>query len=705
MPNLVLSAQLVRDFAKLPKDVVGKVTDLVVNFEQQAFAGAHLEAPNAARDPLARTVRIDNFWRGVVHAPEQGDTYLMLRIMPHDDAYKWAQRNVIRINKASGGIEIVDVARVEEAVIATPIPISSDEPNLFAAISDATLHQLGILADVLPLVRFVRTEEQLLALAALLPQGQGDVLFRLAEGATPDEVWAEIAGDGLKVVIDPNDIEAALRRDVTAAEFVAVHGPEELLEILSKPLDLWRVFLHPTQRKIAYAPVFSGPVRVTGGAGTGKTVVAMHRAKALADQLADDQPILFTTFTRNLTSVIGRNLEVLGGKSLRSRITVANVDKIATQVVRDAEGARPLILSDVEEKRAWDQAIETTSSEHDRSFLKSEWEQVVLGQAINTRDDYLRAARPGRGGRLDRRQRLAIWETIEAFGSYQRDTGKRSFLQLALEAAGYLQARVVKPYAAVIVDEAQDLHPAQWRMLRAAVAEGPNDMFVVGDAFQRIYSSRTTLSKVGVHVVGRSYRLRINYRTTRQILNWAVALLKGVEADDLDGETETLTGYRSLLSGGPPTFEGFTSTAAEADHLVDWVRALLERDFDNNEIAVACRTNATRDYIAGVLKAHGIPVQVIEGDIDPDAGRVSVGTMHRMKGLEFRAVAVADCSHGSVPLPVAIVPENIDAKAHDRSLETERSLVFVACTRSREVLSVTWSDRPSEFLIATGVAT
>lgn len=703
MPALVLSARMMRDLADVPRDVYGKVTDLTVNFGQQAFAGAHLEKPNAARDPRIRTVRIDNFWRGVVAAPEHGDTYLLLRIMPHDDAYNWAARNVLRVNSATGGVEILDVAEVEDAVALAHTAAAPDEPALFDAVSDTTLQDLGVTPTVLPLVRAVRNEEQLIALADLVPQNQASVLLRLADGATPEEVWSEIVGDGPKVAVDVDDFEAALRRDATAAEFVAVSGPDDLMDVLSKPLDLWRVFLHPTQRRIAYRPEYNGPVRVTGGAGTGKTVVAMHRAKALAETLADDQPILFTTFTKNLTGIIGRNLEVLGGKALRSRVTVANVDKIAVQVVRDAEGARPQVLSMTEERQAWDRAIESTSSEYDREFLKSEWEQVVLAQAISTRDEYLRAARPGRGGRLDRRQRLAVWETIEAFGSNQRDTGKRTFLQLSLEAAGYLQGRVVKPYAAVIVDEAQDLHPAQWRMLRAAVAEGPNDMFLVGDAFQRIYSNRTTLSKVGVHVVGRSYRLRINYRTTREILHWAVALLKGVEADDLDGESDTLAGYRSLLRGSVPTFHHLSSSGAEAAYLVDWVKSLQARGFDNNEIAIACRTNATRDHIEASLKAAKVPTQVIEGDLDPESGLVSVGTMHRMKGLEFRAVAVADCGRGSVPLPAAVVPENLDARAHARSLEAERSLLFVACTRSREVLSVSWSGQPSEFIAATGV--
>ncbi len=705
MPRLVLSAGMFRDLGRMPHDVQTKVADLVVNFDQQAFAGAHLEPLHAPKDPQARTVRIDNFWRGVVRAPEQGDTYFLLRIMPHDDAYAWAKRNRLRVNPATGGIEIVDVVEVEEAAKAIEAGASAGAAAtvpMFAAVSDHDLVRLGVSQDVLPLVRNMRTDDQLLALVALLPLNQGDVLLHLAGGASPEEVWAQIAIAGPKEVVDPEDLEAALERDASGAEFVSVTGPDELVDILSKPLELWRVFLHPTQRRIAYRETYNGPVRVTGGAGTGKTVVAMHRAKALGERLGADQPILFTTFTKNLTSVIARNLEVLGGKALRNRVTVVNVDRLASQVVRDAEGSQPRILSNVEERAAWEKAIEVTSSAFDVSFLQNEYEQVILAQAITSRDEYLRAARPGRGGRLDRRHRVNVWEAVEAFGAEQQQTGKRTFLQLALEAAGYLQTRSVKPYAAVIVDEAQDLHPAQWRMLRAMVAEGPNDMFVVGDAYQRIYGNRTTLSKVGIHVVGRSFRLRINYRTTRQILNWAVALLEGVEADNLDGENESLAGYRSVLTGGQPSFAGCTNLSSETKAVIKWVATLQGQGYTNNEIAIACRTKDIRDDFLAAFKSAGIPAQAIEGDLDAEASAVSVATMHRMKGLEFRAVAVAHCAKGSVPLPAAIVPENVDAKAHAQSLEAERCLLFVACTRARDALLVTWSGQPSEFLVATG---
>ena len=314
MPRIVLSSSMLRDYARLPQDVAGKVSNLITNFAQQAFAGAHIETPKAARDPQARTVRIDNFWRGVVMAPVRGDTYFLLRVMAHDDAYTWAQRNLFRINSATGGIEVVDIAEAEAVADTLALAPAADDPLVFAGLSDKTLLDLGVASDVLPLVRTIRSDDQLEALALLLPLAQGEVLLDLAGGKTPEEVWGQLAGRNATETIDTGDFEAALQRDVTAAEFVTIDGPEELLDVLSKPLDLWRVFLHPDQRRLAYRATYSGPVRVTGGAGTGKTVVAMHRAKALADRLDRPvgKPILFTTFSRNLAQAIEADLRSHG---------------------------------------------------------------------------------------------------------------------------------------------------------------------------------------------------------------------------------------------------------------------------------------------------------------------------------------------------------------------------------------------------------
>jgi protein tyrosine phosphatase (PTP) superfamily phosphohydrolase (DUF442 family) len=705
--RLALSIDVLRDMISLPKNIANKVADAYTKITDQTHAGMHLEKLAQAADARVRTIRIDLTYRGVVLAPETGDTYLLMRVLHHDDAYDWAKRNKFGVNAMTGAIEVVDFDHAVRAMDDATALVAADtkQPPIFDKFADKVLTGLGIRADFLPIIRGVSTEDQLLSLAAALPQAQGDVLLHLADGDTPEEAWAQLAPEPESGSIDVEDFDAALDRAVTSATFMTVQGPDDLLDALSKPFDVWRVFLHPTQRKIAYRPSYPKPARVTGGAGTGKTVVALHRAKHLADTLAPDQPILFTTFTRNLTNVIQRNLELLGGKSLQARITVSNVDRLAAQIVRDAEGTKPLILSDADEVELWGEAIEEANCEFDVAFLRLEWTQVILAHDLTSRDEYLRAARPGRGSRLDRRQRMNVWAAIEAFGGLQRRSGKRTFLQLSVDATGYAAARAVRPFASVIVDEAQDLHPAQWRFLRALAAEGANDMFIVGDAYQRIYGNKTTLSKVGIDIVGRSFKLRLNYRTTHEILHWATALLDGVEADDLDGGADTLQGYRSLLRGSAPRFHGATSAAAEMASLVRWVTELTEGGFEEAEIGIACRTRAMSETVRHALTNADINCIVLDGSDEPSGDRVSVSTMHRLKGLEFRAVAVVDCSRWSVPLPAAIVPENVDAKHHLASLTTERSLLFVACTRARDELLVSWSGQPSEFIVATGVAT
>ena len=211
-----------------------------------------------------------------------------------------------------------------------------------------------------------------------------------------------------------------------------------------------------------------------------------------------------------------------------------------------------------------------------------------------------------------------------------------------------------------------------------------------------------TLSKVGINIVGRSHRLRINYRTTQQILHWATALLNGVEADDLDGGHDDLVGYRSLLSGGPPQLVGCDSSADENRQLVAWIEDLSGRGFEHDEIAIAARTRDTCARVEAALSRAGLAVRVLEGDDDGPSSAISVASMHRLKGLEFRAMAIVDCSRGSMPLPGAMAPANVDPNEHVRSLQAERSLLFVACTRAREVLRVSWSGTPSEFITERG---
>jgi superfamily I DNA/RNA helicase len=257
----------------------------------------------------------------------------------------------------------------------------------------------------------------------------------------------------------------------------------------------------------------------------------------------------------------------------------------------------------------------------------------------------------------------------------------------------------VKPYRHIVVDEAQDLHEAQWRLLRAAVVEGPNDMFIVGDSHQRIYDRRTTLSRVGISIRGRSHRLRINYRTTHEILRFAMVLLGEEEFDDLDGEldAQTTSTYHSFLHGDDPVLSASRTGGEQLGALSEQIGSWLADGVAEHEIGIACRQTRDVDRILSYLNERGIRAAQLSVGAQTSSG-VSVGTMHRMKGLEFRYVAVAHVDDETVPMRWALADKADDAAQHRSDLLMERCLLYVACTRAREGLWVGWHGQPSRFL-------
>lgn len=480
-------------------------------------------------------------------------------------------------------------------------------------------------------------------------------------------------------------------------------GEDELVAVLALPLAQWRTYLHASQRQLAYRQSYNGSVRVTGGAGTGKTVVAMHRAKVLADRLPEDAPaqqILFTTFTRNLAQVIGRDLRLLGGGDVLEAVEVLNVDRLAFRVVQEAEGAQPHVISGEQLGELWQDVVDVHGIEHTPAFLHSEWEQVILAQGCTSRSDYFTAVRAGRGLRLDRRGRAEVWKAVELLYQRLAESGRRTYLQLAQAAAGYLAARAVKPYRHIVVDEAQDLHEQQWRLLRAAVAEGPDDLFIVGDSHQRIYDRRSSLSKVGIKVVGRSYKLRINYRTTHEILGWALSLLGEGDFDDLDLGTDShdFAGYHSFLHGQPPEVSANRSKREEYEALAQRVGRWVSQGVAPEDIGIAVRGASNIEPIRNAVRTVG-QQEVVALDQTLETGEgVRIGTMHRMKGLEFRCVAIADVDDDTVPSRHALTDRHADEVQFRADLQRELCLLYVACTRAREELWLGWSGKPSRFL-------
>ncbi|MGV9530191.1 UvrD-helicase domain-containing protein [Streptomyces cellulosae] len=707
MPRLAFAQSFWDGYETLEKPVRAGVRKAMAKFqalsaaELNADKGLHLESVENARDKRMRTIRITDFWRGVVLAPDDGsDVFLLVNVLPHDDAYTWAAKRLYSANSATRALEVRNAVALDELTPVYETAARTAPQLLFEHLSDGTLRELGIDDQVLRAARSLANKAQLEAFSTLLPEDQLEVLQYLAEGFSPEDVYRDVVA-----VRRPADAPAEPVEDLatvianTPARIRLVTGPEELEEALDKPFAAWRVFLHPSQRRVAYRTSFGGPVQVTGGPGTGKTVAALHRVKHLLGR-SDDNRVLLTTYTNALAAGLREMLGLLLDEDveLLARVDVTTVDAFANGVARAGSAAAPKPVGDRDQRQLWEKVVKQIGLPFNARFLAQEYRHVVLGQDLRDLDSYLAASRRGRGTGLGPARRREVWRGVERFEQLLRDRGETTHLGICARAADLL-AEGPAPYAHVVVDEAQDLHPAQWRVLRAAVAPGPDDLFITGDPHQRIYDSRVSLGSLGIATAGRSFRLRVNYRSTEEILAWSARLLAPVTVDALEGEgTDSLAGYRSLLHGGRPQARGYATRQEETEALVDRVRELLDEGLAPHEIGVCARFNLSLDAAEEKLKAAGIPVLRVKGQTSQSVEGVRLATMHAMKGLEFRAVSVLGAGEGAVPFAREITPREADAPQHEADLLRERCLLFVACTRAREALSVTWSGAASPFL-------
>ncbi|WP_318272401.1 UvrD-helicase domain-containing protein [Microbispora triticiradicis] len=664
-----------------------------------AYAGA----VEKARDPRMRTTRVNDFWRGIVLAPDDGsDTFLLLNVVPHDDAYTWAAKRLYTVNTATHGLEVRNVVAIEQLTPALEKAAAQAPTLLFSKHSDYVLRELGIDDQVMRAARTIIDKPQLEAFGNLLPEDQFEVLQFLAEGFSPEEVYRDVVAERRPADAMPDqteDLATAIAN--TASRIILITGPDELADILDKPFAAWRVFLHPSQRRVAYRVSYNGSAQVTGGPGTGKTVVALHRVKHLLSRSPDSR-ILLTTYTNALARALRENLTLLlDNEEQLARMNVTTVNAFAHRVVRELADRVPAIIGDADERHIWRRICRRLDLPWTEQFLAQEFRHVVLAQRVSDREEYLRANRHGRGSALGPRQRERVWQAIEAFAVELRAAGTSTHLQVCAQAIRLLDGADLSAhgYNHVVVDEAQDLHPAQWRVLRAAVAEGPDDLFITGDPHQRIYDSRVLLGALGISVAGRSSRLRINYRSTEEILTWSTGLLDDSQFQDLGGESgDSLAGYRSLLHGKRPHAVGYPTEEAEVTALVERVQEWIGQGVRPSEIAICTRFNILLGRVAARLTTAGVPVVRVKDHPDGNADGVRLATMHAMKGLEFRCVAVAGVTARALPFAKEITPSDVDRMQHESDMLRERCVLFVACTRAREALYVSWSGTPSPFL-------
>ncbi len=666
--------------------------------EQKAAKIAAIDLQMNPASPGLQFHRVDhakdaNFWsikgssdlRLIVH--KTGSSLLLCYVDHHDAAYDWARRRRLETHPRTGAAQLVEIREtVKDVFIPRYVEaetVAEPKPALLADVPEEKLLGYGVppswLADV-----FDATEDTILDVADHLPEEAAEAILDLVIGVTP------LAATPVAVDTDPFDHPDAQRR------FRMMTNVEELEQALEYPWEQWTVFLHPAQRQWVERD-YSGPARVSGSAGTGKTIVALHRAVFLARK-HEDARVLLTTFSESLANALRTKLRRLIGHEPRlgERLEVHSMDAIGKRLY-ELNIEKPRIAS----REAVGNALQAASSavgDHrfSQRFLLTEWEQVVDAWQLKTWEEYRDVLRLGRKTRLPETHRAVLWSIFERV----RDGLKQESLVTQSEVFHRLGTEFTThkhpPFDYVIVDEAQDITVSQLRFLAAIGADRPNALFFAGDLGQRIFQQPFSWKALGIDIRSRSRTLRVNYRTSHQIRSQADRLLDP-EIADVDGNVEIRRGTVSAFNGPKPVIKVADTVEQETQTVSQWLRDRIEEGLSPHEIGVFVRSDGEIERAESAGKAANLPYKVLDEHIEMTQGYASISTMHFAKGLEFRAVVVMACDDEVIPFQ-----ERIETVADDADLEevynTERHLLYVAITRARDHLLITSVTPASEFL-------
>lgn len=647
--------------------------------------GLQFHKLDRAKDRNFWSVRVNRDIRLIVHRTDE--SLLLCYVDHHDEAYRWAERRKLERHPRTGAAQLVEIReRVEE--ITVPRYVEREEElspaaPVFHGVAEDQLLEYGVPAEWLADVQSV-DEDGLLDLVEHLPAEAGEALLELATGGQPQPMES-VAADG-----DPFEHPDAQRR------FRVMRNVEELEQALEYPWERWSIFLHPEQRQIVDRD-YNGPARVAGSAGTGKTVVALHRAVHLARENREAR-VLLTTFSDALANVLRPKLRRLIGKEPRlgERLEVHALDRIGERLY-ELHFGRLNVPDDsaiVELLNA--AAAEEGATRFSSQFLRSEWEEIVDAWQLQSWDAYRDVRRLGRKTRLPESQRAELWRVFERVGNEFRGRGLTTRAAMFARLTEHFERSTEAPFDFIVVDEAQDVSVPQLRFLAALGGGRPNALFFAGDLGQRIFQPPFSWKSLGVDVRGRSRTLRINYRTSHQIREQADRLL-GPEISDVDGVTEERRGTVSVFNGPSPAIRIFDSPQDEIDGVAQWLGACVSEGVSEAEIAVFVRSADELSRAQEATEKAGLPAKVLDQQMEPLRGHMSISTMHLAKGMEFRAVAVMACDDEVIPSQQRIetVADESDLK---EAYDTERHLLYVACTRARDYLLVSGVDPASEFI-------
>jgi hypothetical protein len=640
---------------------------------------------DTAKDRNFWSARVNTDLRMIVH--KTASSLLLCYVDHHDKAYAWAQRRKLEIHPKTGAAQLVEIReRVEEVVVRRYVKESqhpSVQPPLFACYTAEVLLGFGVpeewLADVL-----AANEDSLLELVDHLPAEAAEALLNLAVGVKPQAPQPNAGG------IDPFNHPDAQRR------FRVMKDAEELQQALDYPWEKWTIFLHPAQRQLVERD-YSGPARVSGSAGTGKTIVALHRAVFLSRSHPDCR-VLLTTFSETLANALQTKLHRLLGPEprLAEQIDVYAMETLARRLYAVHCGQSKPAPAEKIRQILGEAAAKAKGHRFSPHFLESEWRQVVDAWQLTDWETYRDVARLGRKTRLPEQQRRVLWtifaQVQSALLADKLVTLSAMFSALTARFSGTLQL----PFDFCVIDEAQDINVQQLRFLATIGLKRTDGLFFAGDLGQRIFQQPFSWKSLGVDIRGRSKTLRINYRTSHQIRMQADRLL-GPELADVDGNMEERRGTVSVFNGPSPEINKLVTQEEESKTVGQWLSARMGEGINLHEIGIFVRSERELERAVAAIEKAGMPFVILDKHMETKMGRITIATMHFAKGLEFRAVVVMACDDEIIPLQ-----ERIETVSDGADLaevyNTERHLLYVACTRARDHLLVTSGDVPSEFL-------
>jgi len=679
--RLYIHDKCMEQLFELPKPIQKKVLEFQRKFRENPKAEAiHLEPISTFKDPNLRTARIDLKYRAIISVPKTGLNYYMIWVDNHDEAMDWAKNKLFEWNDQTQAAQIFTVT--EE--LSTQVEQSSDvTAGLFSDYSELDLLEIGVPKPLVPLALSIQNLNELEQAETYFPPDAFENLFYLSDDVNIEILKAEI-NEGKKA----EDAEESLNN----RRFFIEADDDVLSEYLNGDLLKWQIFLHSSQRRLVESS-YKSSVKVTGGAGTGKTVVALHRLKYLSSlpSQSDNRKIVFTTFTRSLTQNLIKLTQQMGIEA--SKFTIINIDAMVKDLALEYGiiNTTHRVLDMYQSKGAlelWEEILETNLSEFDPKFLNDEVQKVILFNNVKYESVYLRTSRLGRGRPITRKQKMEVWSLYEIYKKHKQETLFLDRSELFNITTDFFSNQKPKPFRFLIADEIQDLSNVELRFIRSLVEEKPNDLFLVGDPYQQIYVKNINFTKAGIHIRGkRSRKLRINYRTTDEIKKLAISAIDGISYEDFDGEKEDLKGYLSLFHGKKPTYSLYKTKIEEIDYVKNLIVEHKTSGLNYKDIALAFRTKDAQKEFKTALHNSSIPYY----DINSDSGNpngVVLSTFHSMKGLEFKAVFLCDVNSRTSPLLFSSFNE-LDENDKEAYLKSEKSLLYVAISRAINTLSIT----------------